>query len=44
VIPKISQQMLAESWHTRARVNFFMNRFRKLASSSTTADCTFTVR
>jgi CRP-like cAMP-binding protein len=31
VIPKISQQMLAEIiGTTRARVNFFMNRFRKL--------------
>ena len=30
VIPKISQQMLAEIiGTTRARVNFFMNRFRK---------------
>ena len=29
-IPKISQQMLAEIMGTtRARVNFFMNRFRK---------------
>ena len=31
VVPKISQQMLAEMvGTTRARVNFFMNRFRKL--------------
>lgn len=31
VIPKISQEMLAEMiGTTRARVNFFMNRFRKL--------------
>jgi CRP-like cAMP-binding protein len=31
VVPKISQQMLAEIvGTTRARVNFFMNRFRKL--------------
>jgi CRP-like cAMP-binding protein len=31
VIPKISQEVLAEMvGTTRARVNFFMNRFRKL--------------
>jgi CRP-like cAMP-binding protein len=31
VIPKISQETLAEMvGTTRARVNFFMNRFRKL--------------
>lgn len=31
VVPKISQEMLAEMvGTTRARVNFFMNRFRKL--------------
>jgi CRP/FNR family transcriptional regulator, cyclic AMP receptor protein len=31
IIPKISQEMLAEMiGTTRSRVNFFMNRFRKL--------------
>jgi CRP/FNR family transcriptional regulator, cyclic AMP receptor protein len=31
VIPRISQEVLAEMvGTTRARVNFFMNRFRKL--------------
>jgi CRP/FNR family cyclic AMP-dependent transcriptional regulator len=31
VVPKISQEMLAEMIGTsRSRVNFFMNRFRKL--------------
>jgi CRP/FNR family cyclic AMP-dependent transcriptional regulator len=31
VVPKISQEMLAEMiGTTRSRVNFFMNRFRKL--------------
>lgn len=31
VVPKISQEVLAEMvGTTRARVNFFMNRFRKL--------------
>ena len=31
VIPKVSQEVLAEMvGTTRARVNFFMNRFRKL--------------
>jgi CRP/FNR family cyclic AMP-dependent transcriptional regulator len=31
VIPKISQEVLAEMiGTTRSRVNFFMNRFRKL--------------
>ena len=31
VIPKISQEMLAEMvGTTRARVNFFMNKFRKM--------------
>jgi len=31
VIPKITQEMLAEMvGTTRARVSFFMNRFRKL--------------
>jgi CRP-like cAMP-binding protein len=31
VVPKISQEMLAEMvGTTRARVNFFMNRFRKM--------------
>jgi CRP-like cAMP-binding protein len=31
VIPKISQEMLAEMvGTTRSRINFFMNRFRKL--------------
>jgi CRP-like cAMP-binding protein len=31
VLPKISQEMLAEMvGTTRSRVNFFMNKFRKL--------------
>jgi CRP-like cAMP-binding protein len=31
VIPKVSQEMLAEMiGTTRSRVNFFMNKFRKL--------------
>ena len=31
VVPKVSQEMLAEMiGTTRARVNFFMNKFRKL--------------
>ena len=37
VIPKISQESLAEMiGTTRSRVSFFMNRFRKLASWTTT--------
>ena len=46
VIPKMSQETLAEMiGTTRSRVSFFMNRFRKLASSTTTAGvgCKFTV-
>jgi hypothetical protein len=30
VIPKLSQQTLAEIGTTRSRVSFFMNRFREL--------------
>ena len=38
-LPPISQGTLAEMvGTTRTRVNFFMNKFRKLASLSTTAD------
>ena len=38
VIPKISQEVLAEMiGTTRSRVNFFMNRFRKLGFIDTTA-------
>jgi len=37
VLPKVSQEMLAEMiGTTRPRVNFFMNKFRKLASFNTT--------
>src|ERR1039458_8663986 len=46
LIPKMSQETLAEMiGTTRSRVSFFMNRFRKLASSTTTAGvgCKFTV-
>jgi CRP/FNR family cyclic AMP-dependent transcriptional regulator len=43
VIAKISQETLAEIvGTTRSRVSFFMNRFRKLVSSSATAACRFT--
>jgi CRP/FNR family transcriptional regulator, cyclic AMP receptor protein len=39
VLPKIPQETLAEMvGTTRSRVNFFMNKFRKLASSNLTAD------
>lgn len=39
VIPKISQEMLAEMvGTTRARINFFMNRFRKLGFVDYDAD------
>ena len=38
ILPKVSQETLAEMiGTTRSRVNFFMNKFRKLASSNTTA-------
>jgi CRP-like cAMP-binding protein len=38
VLPKISQETLAGMvGTTRSRVNFFMNKFKKLASSSITA-------
>jgi CRP-like cAMP-binding protein len=38
VIPKVSQESLAEMiGTTRSRVSFFMNKFRKLGFSSTTA-------
>jgi CRP-like cAMP-binding protein len=38
VIPKMSQETLAEMiGTTRSRVSFFMNRFRKLGSSTMTA-------
>ena len=38
VLPKVSQETLAEIvGTTRSRVNFFMNKFRGSASSSTTA-------
>ena len=41
VLAKVSQEMLAEMiGTTRSRVNFFMNKFRKLGSSSTTARST----
>jgi hypothetical protein len=40
VVPKISQEMLAEMiGTTRSRASFFMNRFRKQALFTTTADC-----
>jgi CRP/FNR family cyclic AMP-dependent transcriptional regulator len=39
VAPKISQETLAEMiGTTRSRVNFFLNKFKKLASSNTTAN------
>ncbi len=45
VIPKVSQEMLAEMiGTTRSRVNFFMNKFRKMGSSSTTGDFKLTRR
>jgi len=45
VIPKISQETLAEMiGTTRSRVSFFLNRFRKVGSSSTMAECRFTPR
>jgi CRP-like cAMP-binding protein len=45
VIPEISQETLAEMiGTTRSRVSFFMNRFRKLGSSITTAGCRSTAR
>jgi CRP-like cAMP-binding protein len=38
VVPRITQETLAEMvGTTRSRVNFFLNKFKKLASSSTTA-------
>jgi CRP/FNR family cyclic AMP-dependent transcriptional regulator len=44
VIPRVNQAILAEMiGTTRSRVNFSMNRFRKLGSSSTTVDYKFTV-
>jgi hypothetical protein len=43
VIPKISQETLAEIiGTTRSRVSFFMNKFRKLGCSPTTATWKFT--
>ena len=40
VLPKLSQEMLAEMiGTTRSRINFFMNKFRNWASSSTAASC-----
>jgi CRP/FNR family cyclic AMP-dependent transcriptional regulator len=31
MVPRVNQETLAEMvWETRSRVNFFMNRFRKL--------------
>jgi len=45
VIPKVSQETLAEMiGTTRSRVSFFMNRFRKLGSFTTTEVCRSTVR
>jgi hypothetical protein len=42
VIPKMSQETLAEMiGTTRSRVSFFMNRFRKLVSSTMTAGVGF---
>jgi CRP-like cAMP-binding protein len=39
VISKITQEALAEMvGTTRGRVSFFMNRFRRLGTSSTTAN------
>jgi Crp-like helix-turn-helix protein len=44
VIPKISQEILAEMIGTTpSRVNFFMNRFRKLGFIGTTAGCKSTL-
>jgi CRP/FNR family transcriptional regulator, cyclic AMP receptor protein len=38
MLPKVSQKVLAEMiGTTRTRVNFFMNKFKKLGSSNTTA-------
>jgi CRP-like cAMP-binding protein len=40
VIPRVSQETLAEMvGTTRGRVNFFMNKFRQLGLSTTTACC-----
>jgi len=39
VVPKVSQETLAEMVGTaRSRVNFFLNKFKRLASSSTSAN------
>jgi CRP/FNR family transcriptional regulator, cyclic AMP receptor protein len=41
MLPKVSQETLAEMiGTTRSRVSFFMNKFRKLGLSSTTARST----
>ena len=43
MLPKVSQETLAEMiGTTRSRVNFFMNKFRKMASLSTMAVSTST--
>jgi CRP-like cAMP-binding protein len=45
ILPKVSQETLAEMvGTTRSRVNFFMNKFRKLALSNTTAKSRLTNR
>jgi CRP/FNR family transcriptional regulator, cyclic AMP receptor protein len=45
IVPKISQEVLAEMvGTTRSRVSSFMNRFRRMGLSSTTAKSRYTVR
>jgi len=44
VLPKVSQEMLAEMiGATRSRVNYFMNKFRKMGFIHTTARSTSTI-
>jgi len=43
-LPRVSQELLAEMvGTTRSRVNFFMNRFRKLGFVQYEHNCTFTI-